>query len=74
MEDRTMTLDEQDKITEMAARLHASAVVLDEYDRGTKEHGGALWLMWDVIEALEGFIRAWDEEKAAQKLKIASSA
>jgi hypothetical protein len=67
-----MTLDEQDKITEIAARLRASAVVLDEYDRETKEHSGALWLVWDAIDALEGFMRAWDEEHTAKKFKIVS--
>jgi hypothetical protein len=61
-----MTLDEQDKIIEMTARLRASAVVFDEYDRNTKEHTGALWLVYDAINILEGFIQSWGEEKAVK--------
>jgi hypothetical protein len=61
-----MTLDEQDKITEITARLRAAGIVLDEYDRNTKEHTGALWLVYDVISVLEGFIRSWDEEKSVK--------
>jgi hypothetical protein len=44
-----MTLDEQDKITEITARLRTSLVVLDEYDRDTKEHSGAIWLVIEEV-------------------------
>jgi hypothetical protein len=63
---KNMTLDEQDKITEVTARLRASAVVFDECERDTKEHSGALWLVWDAIGVLEGFVQSWNEEKAPE--------
>jgi hypothetical protein len=60
-----MTLNEQDKVIEMQARLRASAAVLNEYDRDTREFSGALWGVYDVIGILDGLIETWDEEEQA---------
>ena len=58
-----MTLDEQDKVNEMLDRLHTAVVVLGQYDRETKEFGGALYLVCDTIGLLDGLIEARNSEK-----------